>query len=140
MVWQEQGYEVLLTGRTYPNPEPLDRPYRTERFHCRFHRGPLFYLEFQWRLWKLLRMERPDVYLANDLDTLWPHAFWAKRRGSPWSMIAMNTFWAHQNWSPARWYKASGGGWRSVFSHKSLRELPSTTPLRRPIMQNMGNP
>jgi len=83
MVWQEQGYEVLLTGRTYPNPEPLDRPYRTERFHCRFHRGPLFYLEFQWRLWKLLRRERPDVYLANDLDTLWPHAFWAKRRGKP---------------------------------------------------------
>jgi len=83
MVWQEMGYEVVLSGRTYPNPDPLSRPYRTERFSCRFHKGPLFYLEFQWRLWKVLRRERPDVYLANDLDTLWPNTYWARRREKP---------------------------------------------------------
>ncbi len=82
-VWQEMGYEVVLSGRTYPNPELLHRPYRTTRFCCWFHHGPLFYLEFQWRLWGVLRRENPDVYLANDLDTLWPNAFWAKRRGKP---------------------------------------------------------
>lgn len=81
MVWQEMGYEVVLVGRTYPNPAPLTRPYRTERFTCRFHKGPLFYLEYQWRLWDVLRREKPDVYLANDLDTLWPNAYWARRRG-----------------------------------------------------------
>lgn len=75
------GYEVVLAGRDYPNPAPLDRLYRTERFRCQFRKGPFFYLEFQWRLWKLLRREKPDVYLANDLDTLWPNAYWAKRRG-----------------------------------------------------------
>ena len=83
MVWQEMGYEVVLSGRTFPNPAPLTRPYRTERFTCFFHRGPLFYLEFQWRLWDVLRREKPDVYLANDLDTLWPNAYWARRRGMP---------------------------------------------------------
>ncbi|NDD19142.1 MAG: glycosyltransferase [Flavobacteriia bacterium] len=83
MVWQEMGYEVVLSGRNYPNPAPLARPYRTERFTCFFHRGPLFYLEFQWRLWEILRREKPDVYLANDLDTLWPNAYWARRRGKP---------------------------------------------------------
>ena len=83
MLWTERGYRVVVLGRTYPNPAPLDRPYETQRMRCRFAKGPLFYLEFQVRLWNRLRRLNPDVYLANDLDTLGPNAWWAMRRAKP---------------------------------------------------------
>ncbi len=79
-LWVERGYRVVVLGRTYPNPAPLQRPYETHRLACRFNRGPWFYLEFQVRLWFALKRLRPDVYLANDLDTLGPNAWWAMRR------------------------------------------------------------
>jgi glycosyltransferase involved in cell wall biosynthesis len=82
-LWAERGYRVVLLGRTYPNPAPLDRPYETRRMSCWVNRGPLFYLEFQVRLWFELKRLRPDVYLANDLDTLAPNAWWAMRRSKP---------------------------------------------------------
>jgi glycosyltransferase involved in cell wall biosynthesis len=82
-LWAERGYRVVLVGRTYPNPAPLDRPYETRRMSCWVNRGPLFYLEFQVRLWFELKRLRPDVYLANDLDTLAPNAWWAMRRAKP---------------------------------------------------------
>jgi glycosyltransferase involved in cell wall biosynthesis len=82
-LWAERGYRVVVVGRTYPNPAPLDRPYETQRMTCRFNRGPLFYLEFQIRLWFALKRLQPDVYLANDLDTLAPNAWWAMRRAKP---------------------------------------------------------
>jgi glycosyltransferase involved in cell wall biosynthesis len=82
-LWMERGYRVVVVGRTYPNPAPLDRPYETQRMNCRFTKGPLFYLEFQIRLWSALRRIKPDVYLANDLDTLGPNAWWAMRRAKP---------------------------------------------------------
>ena len=82
-LWMERGYRVVVVGRTYPNPAPLDRPYETQRMPCRFTKGPLFYLEFQLRLWFALRRLKPDVYLANDLDTLGPNAWWAMRRAKP---------------------------------------------------------
>ena len=83
LAWMERGYHPILVGRTFPNPSPVERPYETIRLPCRFQRGPFFYLEYQMRLWSLLRKARPDVYLANDLDTLWPQAFWASRRQKP---------------------------------------------------------
>lgn len=82
-LWAERGYRVVVVGRTYPNPAPLERSYETQRMTCRFNRGPLFYLEYQVRLWFILRRLRPDVYLANDLDTLAPNAWWAMRRAKP---------------------------------------------------------
>jgi glycosyltransferase involved in cell wall biosynthesis len=82
-LWAERGYRVVVVGRTYPNPAPLDRPYEIHRMTCSFNRGPLFYLEYQIRLWFALRRLRPDVYLANDLDTLGPNAWWAMRRAKP---------------------------------------------------------
>jgi glycosyltransferase involved in cell wall biosynthesis len=50
---------------------------------CRVNHGPLFYLEYQVRLWFALKRLRPDVYLANDLDTLAPNVWWAMRRSKP---------------------------------------------------------
>ena len=83
ITWAERGYRVVLVGRSHPNPAPLDRPYETLRFRCLFNSGPLFYLEYQIRLWLALRTLKPDVYLANDLDTLGPNAWWAMRRAKP---------------------------------------------------------
>ena len=82
-LWAERGYRVVAVGRTYPNPAPLNRPYETQRVRCWVNRGPLFYLEYQVRLWFALQRLRPDVYLANDLDTLAPNAWWAMRRAKP---------------------------------------------------------
>ncbi|KRO71335.1 MAG: hypothetical protein ABR83_02280, partial [Cryomorphaceae bacterium BACL18 MAG-120924-bin36] len=82
-LWAERGYRVVVVGRTYPNPAPLYRSYETQRMTCRFNRGPLFYVEFQIRLWVALKRLHPDVYLANDLDTLAPNAWWAMRRAKP---------------------------------------------------------
>ena len=83
MLWRDRGYDVTLIGRTYPNPEPVERPYTTDKMRCWFNQGALFYLEYQVRLWWRLRSIRPDVYLANDLDTLAPNAYWAYRRRRP---------------------------------------------------------
>ena len=83
-VWRDRGYEVVVYGRNFPNKAPVvDRPYEVKRFSCTFTKGPFFYLEYSLRLFKALQHIRPDVYLANDLDTLWPNAFWAWRRGKP---------------------------------------------------------
>jgi len=30
-LWAERGYRVVVVGRTYPNPAPLDRPYEIHR-------------------------------------------------------------------------------------------------------------
>ena len=36
----------------------------------KYSQGWRFYLEFNWKLWKHLRKQHYDVYLANDLDTI----------------------------------------------------------------------
>lgn len=65
------GYEVLLVGRALPTSQPLAaRPYATLRLPCRYQRGKMFYLEYNWRLWWTLRRRRFSVICAVDLDTL----------------------------------------------------------------------
>lgn len=67
-----EGVEVICIGRTLPDsPEPEDLPFRIERFRMFFTRGPLFYAFYNLRLWlKLLFARKPDLLIANDLDTL----------------------------------------------------------------------
>lgn len=70
----ELGFEVLLVGRVLPGSPPLDqRPYVMHRMRLLFRKGPLFYLEFQIRLWFFLLTHRSDFLLSNDLDTLLPN-------------------------------------------------------------------
>ncbi len=65
------GYEVLLIGRKFKNSHPVqNRPYPTKRFSLIFNKGPLFYAEFNYRLYLFLLFSKADVLLANDLDTL----------------------------------------------------------------------
>jgi len=73
------NYEVILCGRKLKTSLPLkDRPYKIKRFKLWFNKGPLFYANYNFRLWFYLLGKKSDVLLANDLDTLLANA-WAKR-------------------------------------------------------------
>lgn len=75
----ELGYEVLLIGRILPGSLPLERSYAIRRMRLLFNKGPLFYAEYNLRLWFLLLFARGALIVANDLDTL--PACWLARRG-----------------------------------------------------------
>ncbi|HCE57366.1 MAG TPA: glycosyltransferase [Prolixibacteraceae bacterium] len=65
------GFDVLLIGRKLKNSQPLlTRAYETKRFNLLFNKGPLFYAEFNYRLYLCLLFSKSDILLANDLDTL----------------------------------------------------------------------
>lgn len=64
------GWKVTLTGRKLPYSQPLTRPYATRRMRLAFNKGPLFYAEYNIRLFFLLLFTPCDLIVANDLDTL----------------------------------------------------------------------
>ncbi len=67
----KMGFSVILVGRKLPGSLPLkSREYSTKRFRLFFKKGPLFYAEFNFRLYLFLLFSPFDVLLSNDLDTL----------------------------------------------------------------------
>jgi len=76
---QKSGLEVELVGRYLPESNVLNKqPFAQKRLRCRFHRGPLFYLEYNLRLIRYFIQVRPDVINTIDLDT--GFAAWVYRK------------------------------------------------------------
>jgi glycosyltransferase involved in cell wall biosynthesis len=66
-----EGYTLTLVGRKLLGSKPVsDRSYETKRFRLFFVKGPLFYFEFNFRLFIYLLFRRASILVANDLDTL----------------------------------------------------------------------
>ena len=79
---QKMGFEPVLIGRLLPESHPVEREYRIHRMKLIFRKGPMFYLEYNFRLFIYLLTSRIDIFLANDLDTLPANflASWIKRK------------------------------------------------------------
>ena len=78
MTLQKCGYWVKEYGRLLPDSLPLERSYFTIRKKLWFHKGPLFYSEFNIRLFIYLMTVNVDLIFSNDLDTL-PAAYLATK-------------------------------------------------------------
>lgn len=79
----QAGYEVELTGRRLPASQPLPkRIFKQTRIRCIFIRGPLFYAEYNLRLFVYLLRSKYDAIGTVDYDTLPAGAFagWLRRK------------------------------------------------------------
>lgn len=78
------GFSVLLIGRKLPHSISVNsRDYQTKRFKLLFKTGPIFYAEFNFRLFIFLLFSKFDVLLANDLDSLTANFVASKIRNKP---------------------------------------------------------
>lgn len=74
----EHDFDILLIGRKLPDSLPIQRNYKTKRFSLLFNKGPLFYAEFNIRLFLTLLFSKKDLLLSNDIDTLAANFFISK--------------------------------------------------------------
>jgi glycosyltransferase involved in cell wall biosynthesis len=68
---QKIGFIPILVGfRLKSSIKMLNRSYQCQRFRMLFKKGPLFYSEFNFRLFFYLLFNKSTVLVSNDLDTL----------------------------------------------------------------------
>lgn len=73
-VLTEMGFEVLMVGRRkFDSPQMPERQYETIRMRLLWEKGPLFYAEYNIRLFFLLLSKPSELLISNDLDTLLPN-------------------------------------------------------------------
>lgn len=78
------GFDVLLVGRKQRKSLPLEeRSYRTARMKLLFESGPLFYAEYNIRLFLFQLLHRSQLLVANDLDTLLATWLTSRLKGNP---------------------------------------------------------
>ena len=75
----QQGYDVLLVGRKLNDSTPLQSfSFQQRRLNCFYTTGPLFYAEYNLRLFFWLLFQKADCICAIDLDTILPCLFVSK--------------------------------------------------------------
>lgn len=80
----ELGFHVVLVGRKKRDSIPLiSKPYSMHRMNLFFEKGPLFYAEFNVRLFVYLLFHKSDLLVSNDLDTLLPNYLISKLKRTP---------------------------------------------------------
>jgi glycosyltransferase involved in cell wall biosynthesis len=77
------GYSVTLVGRMLNQSTPLSNQlFQQKRLQCFCNKGPLFYIEYNLRLFFWLLFQKADALCAIDLDTILPVLFASKLKGS----------------------------------------------------------
>ena len=72
----KEGYKVTLVGRKLTHSIPLQTfPFKQKRLPCYFSKGPLFYAEYNLRLFFWMLFQKADCLCAIDLDTILPCLF-----------------------------------------------------------------
>ena len=73
---QQNGYEIVLIGRSSRSSKPLSTQlFQQKRIRCFSNAGPLFYIEYNIKLFFYLLFKRTDAICAIDLDTILPVYF-----------------------------------------------------------------
>jgi glycosyltransferase involved in cell wall biosynthesis len=68
------GFEVVMVGRhKHDSMKMPERPYETHRMRLLWEKGPMFYIEYNIRLFFYLLANQSALLVSNDLDTLMPN-------------------------------------------------------------------
>ena len=80
----EMGFDVKLVGRKKRDSiSLLQKSYLQHRMRLLFEKGPLFYVEFNIRLFFFLLFHPANLLVSNDLDTLFPNYLISKLKNLP---------------------------------------------------------